>query len=59
MKVNISINKDKLTIKECEDLAECLECFNTEDIIGILEGNEHSFKIGKNATQVKIKRQYK
>ena len=59
MKITIDINKDGLTTKECQDLSECLEFFNTEDIISILEGAKHSFKIGKNNTKVEIKRDYK
>tara|TARA_R100000656_G_C3850797_1_gene107464 strand:+ start:50 stop:226 length:177 start_codon:yes stop_codon:yes gene_type:complete len=58
MNINININKDGLSTKECTKLAECLEFFNTDDIIGLLEGNEHQFKIGED-TIVKVKRAYK
>jgi len=57
MKITIDINKDGLSTKECEDLSDCLEFFNTDDIIGLLEGAEHRFTIGKD-TKVKIKRSY-
>jgi hypothetical protein len=57
MEISIKINKDGLSTEECTDLAECLETFNTDDIIGLLEGNEHKFTIGKD-TILKIKRKY-
>lgn len=55
MEFSIKINKDGLSTDECRELAECLEFFNTDDIIGLLEGNEHKFTIGKD-TIVKVKR---
>ena len=58
MNINININKDGLSTKECTKLAECLEFFNTDDIIGLLEGDEHQFTIGE-GTIVKVKRTYK
>ena len=57
MKITIDINKDGLSTKECEDLSDVLEFLNTDDIIDLLEGAEHSFTIGKD-TKVKIKRSY-
>ena len=57
MKIVIDINKDGLKTEECQDLAEQLEIFETWDIISILNGSEHSFKIGKD-TKVKIRRVY-
>ena len=44
MNINININKDGLSTKECTKLAECLEFFNTDDIIGLLEGDEHELQ---------------
>ena len=58
MNLNININKDGLSTKECTKLAECLEFFNTDDIIGLLEGDELQFTIGE-GTIVKVKRTYK
>ena len=58
MNINININKDGLSTKECTKLAECLEFFNTDDIIGLLEGDEQEFTIGE-GTIVKVKRAYK
>ena len=60
IQINININKDGLTTSECRDLSESLEFFNTDDIISLLEGAEHSFEIGnrKSRTQVKVKRNY-
>ena len=57
MELSIKINKDALSTDECYELAECLESFNTDDIIGLLEGNEHKFTIGKDTT-VRVKRKY-
>ena len=55
MEISIKINKDGLSTDECTRLAECLETFNTDDIISLLECDEHRFNIGKD-TIVKIKR---
>ncbi len=57
MEISIKINKDGLSTEECTNLAECLELFNTDDIIGLLEGDEHRFTISKDTT-VKVKRKY-
>ena len=57
MELSIKINKDGLSTDECYELAECLESFNTDDITGLLEGNEHKFTIGKDTT-VRVKRKY-
>ena len=57
MEISIKINKDGLSTEECTDLAECLETFNTDDIISLLECDEHRFIICKD-TIVKIKRTY-
>ena len=57
MEISIKINKDGLNTEECSDLAECLETFNTDDIISLLECDEHRFTICKD-TIVKIKRKY-
>tara|TARA_R100000808_G_scaffold724_1_gene3510 strand:+ start:946 stop:1125 length:180 start_codon:yes stop_codon:yes gene_type:complete len=57
MKITININKDGLSTKECQSLSNWLQIFDTNDIIDLLEGVEHSFKIGKD-TLVKMKRSY-
>ena len=56
MIIEININKEGLNTSECEDLSDCLEFFDTDNIIGILEGNKHSFSIGQNKVKVTIKR---
>ncbi len=58
MNINIKINKEGLNTNECRKLSKYLQSFNTDDIISLLEGDKHIYKIN-NKTLVEIKRNYK
>jgi hypothetical protein len=57
MKISIKINKGGLTTNQCRKLSEYLQSFNTIDIISLLEGDKHIYKINDEIL-VEIKRNY-
>ncbi len=55
MDINIKINKEGLSSKQCTEIVESLHILDTDDIIGILEGNQIIFKLD-NELSVEIER---
>ena len=55
MNINIKINKDGLSTKQCTEIVESLHILDTDDIIRILEGNKIMFHLD-NELSVEIER---
>ena len=56
MNLNININKDSLDGNGVNELLEFFEYFDKKDIIGLLEGNEMTWKTNC-GIKIKIKKQ--
>jgi len=57
MKIVIEIDKDGLNDNQVDGVVDILQGINSDDVIGMLEGDEHIHSM--NTFNVKIKRSHK